>query len=125
MGVKKIYTSFVASYSPNTNNNLALGIGLGSILPISKFTYLNPEVLTQSEFISDEYNQLYSIALNTGFRIADKIHLSIGPSLVWNNVSKKENLSKEFFSFKKWEVNERNNLFLGAMFAINYVFTDF
>lgn len=125
MGVKKLYTSFVASYSPNTNEYLAVGIGFGSILPISKYIYLNPEVLTQNEIINDEGNQLYSIVLNTGFCISSKIHLSLGPSLVWNNAAKNENLYKEFFSIKKWEMNERNNLLFGARISIKYVFTDF
>lgn len=125
IGVKKLYSSFIASYNPNINEHWALGMGIGSILPLNKSFYLNPELLTQNQVITNEDNLLFSCALNVGYSISSKIHISIGSSLVWNNVEQNKNLYKEFLSLKKWEINEHNNLLLGARIGIKYVFTDF
>jgi len=48
VGMKPLYTSFVLSYSHELPLNMATGIGVGSILPLSESLYFNPEILTQN-----------------------------------------------------------------------------
>ncbi len=124
VGVKPLYTSFVASYSPELTHNLAVGLGVGSILPLTESFYFNPEILTQNKVVS-ENGFLHSLALNVGYCLTDKLHLSLGPSLVWNHAVNSSDLINENYAIKKWELDDRNTLLIGARIGIRYVFTDF
>lgn len=124
IGVKPLYTSFVVSYDRHLPHKLATGIGIGSILPLSESLYLNPELLSQNKLVS-ENTFLYSLGLNVGYCLSEKLHLSLGPSLVWNHARNTNDLFHENVAIRKWAIDDHTNLFLGVRIGIRYVFTDF
>lgn len=122
IGVKGFYTSFIASYNPNLDRNFALGFGIGSIIPLNKTIYFNPEIQSQNSIISED-QMILSLATNFGFCVSPKFHLSVGPSVVWNYTNE-NNLNKPFFSIFKNEINKSNNLIVGLRLAMRYNFID-
>jgi hypothetical protein len=123
MGVKKLYTNYTFSYNSNLEGKLTYGIGLGSILSLDRNIYFNPEVMMQNKLL--EGNPiLYSLGLHTGYRIYKKIHANCGPSIVWFNARQKEDIFNEFYSLKKWIIDEQNILLVGFRVGVRYALTD-
>ena len=123
IGVKKLYSSFIASYNPDWGNTFAAGIGLGSIMPVSKSLYFNPELSSQSAIIKND-QQIFCLTTGLGFYIKPKIQFTIGPSVVWNYAQYPDDLNKPFFSIYKDQINENNNLIIGLRMALRYNLTD-
>jgi hypothetical protein len=123
IGVKKLYTSFIASYNPDWGNTFAVGLGLGSIMPFNKSLYFSPELSSQSAIIKND-QQIFGLTANLGYCINSKVHFTIGPSVVWNYAQYSDDLNKPFFSIFKNEINENNNLIIGLRVALKYNLTD-
>jgi hypothetical protein len=123
IGVKKLYSSFTASYNPDWGNTFAAGIGLGSIMPLNKSLYFNPELSSQSAIIKND-QQIFCLTTSLGYYIKPKIQFTIGPSVVWNYAQYPEDLTKPFFSIYKNEINENNNLIIGLRAALRYNLTE-
>ena len=118
-GLKNFYTSLVASYSPSSTNPFAFGVGLGSILPITKIVSFNPELLSQTTF-ADSWNQIYSIHLNFNYNLTNRFSIVAGPTLVWNNMNDVSEFHKQTFAIYKTELNFRNQLLVGLNVALRY-----
>jgi hypothetical protein len=123
IGVKKLYSTFTASYNPDWRNTFAAGIGLGSILPVNKSLYFNPELSSQSAIIKND-QQIFCLTTGLGFYIKPKTQFTIGPSVVWNYAQYPDDLNKSFFSIYKDQINENNNLIIGLRVSLRYNLTD-
>jgi hypothetical protein len=123
IGVKKLYSSFTASYNPNWGKNFAVGLGLGSILPLNESIYFSPELLSQSTIINNN-QQIFSLTTNLGYCINPRVQFTIGPSVVWNYAGNPDDLNKPFFSIYRNEINGNNNLIIGLRVALKYNLTD-
>lgn len=123
IGVKKLYSSFTASYNPDWGNAFAAGIGMGSIIPINNSLYFNPELSSQSAIIKND-QQIFCLTTSLGFYVKPKIQFTIGPSVVWNYAQYHDDLNIPFFSIYKNEINETNNLIIGLRVALRYNVTD-
>jgi hypothetical protein len=123
IGVKKLYSSFTASYNPDWGNTFAAGIGLGSIMTINKSLYFNPELSSQSAIIKND-QQIFCLTTGLGFYIKPKTQFTIGPSVVWNYAQYPDDLNKPFFSIYKNQINENNNLIIGLRVSLRYNLTD-
>jgi len=118
-GLKNFYTSLVASYSPSSTNPFAFGVGLGSIIPITKILSFNPELLSQTTF-SNSWNQINSIHLNLNYNLTDRFSFAAGPTLVWNNLNNETDFHKPFFAFCQTELNSSNRLLVGLNVGLRY-----
>ena len=82
IGVKNLYTSFNYSVLLNQESVSSYGLGLGSIIPLSKSFYLNPEFAfqnTASNFLSFQSRSVFNFSL--GYDVTDNLHISAGPSI--------------------------------------------
>lgn len=123
IGIEKLYTSFIASFNGNDKNGFAIGLGLGSNLPLGNSSYLNPEIWSQSAIFNNS-SQWYSMALNYGYCITPGIHLSLGPSVLWYYMEHGDHFKRPFMALYRHEVNENNKIIVGARVALKYVFTE-
>jgi hypothetical protein len=123
IGIKKLYTSFIASYNGKGKDGFAIGLGLGTILPFANSTYLNPEIWSQSAIFNNS-SQLFSMALNYSYRITPTIHLSLGPSVLWYYRESGDHFEKPFMALYGHEVIENNKIIVGARISLKYVFAE-
>jgi hypothetical protein len=123
IGVKKLYSSFTASYNSDWGNIFAAGIGLGSIMPFNKSLYFNPELSSQSAIIKND-QQIFYLTTSLGYYIKPKIQFTIGPSVVWNYAQYPDDLNKPFFSIYTYDIDNSNKLILGLRAALRYNLTD-
>jgi len=93
-GIDKLYTSIVVSYNQNYENtwdNFALGVGIGSILPIGKIFYFNPELTSISPFISNFSYESFVPYFGVNFK---KFSVAAGPVITWVRRNNKNNVDE-------------------------------
>jgi len=110
IGIEKLYTSIVVSYNQtdeNTWNNFASGMGIGSILPIGKIFYFNPEITVLSPINSSINYQSFIpyFGVNIG-----KLSIAAGPSVTWANFDNISEQQKE--NAKKYNIKFDDNVTL-------------
>lgn len=120
-GLKRFYTSIVASYSPVSNQHFALGMGIGTILPLGNKLSFNPEILSQTVLFSS-WNQIYSLNLNLAYALSSKLSITAGPSFVWNHLNSGTDFQGPFFSIYNTKPDSENNLLIGLKAALIYQF---
>jgi len=85
IGVEKLYTSFFVGYNSFEEldpEDLAFGLGLGSIFPITDAFFFNPELNALTAFSWGKGNgQVYSIVPLFGFRLGKHFSVAAGPSI--------------------------------------------
>ncbi|MBN2777547.1 MAG: hypothetical protein JXR36_07885 [Bacteroidales bacterium] len=82
IGIKNLYTSFNYSVLLNQESISSYGFGVGSILPLSKKFFLNPELSfqnTASDFLSFQSRTVFNFSL--GYDVTDNLHISLGPAI--------------------------------------------
>jgi len=146
LGVEKFYNNIFISYNQNDEfkwGNFAQGLGFGSILPIGKIFFFNPELnfYTQSQSKRDDENRnvfvIYS-TLSTAFGVKLGKHFSIsaGPSLTLVNAFKvkrqrssgfekstdEEIMPDPLFSLFTHDINEYNRIVIGARAFARLIF---
>jgi hypothetical protein len=121
IGVSGLYTSFNISYDPSNAQNIALGAGLGSLIPVGKKVIINPEFISQTLFLSN-FQQMNSFAAMVGYKFNNHFTLMVGPSVVLQYGSHTKPLIEPFFSFSKTPVFSNGNLYTGARLALRYKF---
>jgi hypothetical protein len=121
IGVSKLYSTLNLSYNPSNEKSVAIGAGLGSVLPMGNKFCFNPEFVSQS-LIFDGFQQTTTFAANFGYRITPKITALAGPSLVWQYGNTFDRLNKPFFSFLNQQVGSWGNLITGARLSVRYQF---
>jgi len=120
IGIPELYTSFVISYNPKDEKNVAIGAGLGSIIPLGKRLCFNPEFTSQTLFFN-EFQQYTNASANIGYKLNNHVMISAGPSLTYQYNYNKNSLNEPLFSFS--ESNWRNGTFItGARVAVRYKF---
>jgi hypothetical protein len=120
-GIKALYTSLMVSWNPNYGEHYALGLGIGSIIPISRSVYFNPEVTVQGTY--PDYHEIYGLTTQLGFALNRRLHLSFGPSLVWLNRESQEYYYDPLFYFYEYRVNDKNKIVMGARISMKYNFS--
>jgi hypothetical protein len=87
-GSKSLYTSanLSCNYKNNINNAIngpVFGFGFGSIIPISKSFFINPDFSLQDKFLKGKQGYL-SIVTKLSYAITNKIDISAGPAFVFS-----------------------------------------
>jgi len=131
LGLERFYTIFAASYEDAGDyswKNIAVGLGIGSIVPLlGSFLYLNPELTHYYPLSPDASYNYNTFALHLGVAIW-KFSLAIGPTLTWVHspgwFSDKEPLGEttQFFNFSETGIDPYNRLIVGAKIALRFTF---
>jgi hypothetical protein len=123
IGVKKFYTSFIGSFNPDFKDQFAVGAVFGSMLPITKSLYFNPEAMSQVTFKKDPFH-IVSLSPQLCYSVSDKWSVVAGPSVTWMNKSHKstEEFNKPSFSLYENKIDAQNRIHVGAKVAVRFAF---
>ena len=120
IGVSKLYTSFVVSYNPAKTKEVAMGVGLGTTLPIGRKLCFNPEYISQTLFFN-HFQQISSFTANVGLNLNDHLTVLAGPSLVWQFNDNNNQLNEPFFAFVQRQF-DRGTFISGGRLSLRYKF---
>lgn len=128
-GIDRFYTSVIFSYNQtyeNTWDNFASGFGIGSIFPIGKIFYINPELSSLLPNNNDKtFFNYESFVPYFGVNIG-KLSIAAGPTIIWvrsYNIDKSNQkpeykvLPKPNYSLYYHEINDNNSLSIGLRAA--------
>lgn len=124
IGVKPLYTAFGFGYNDGFKHEFSAGIGLGSIVTLSKHWYFNPEAMF---YESVEEDQQHFLVMNgmLGYEFKH-IAIAVGPTISWTRLEDGElmenQLNKPQFSLYNHELDDRNRIHVGAKAGISFIF---
>jgi len=134
LGVDKFYTTLFASYNfaeGFDRKNIVTGMGMGSIIPVGKWFFFNPEL---NGFYTPIYvnvnektvtnSSLWSLVPMFGFKPAKHFSIAAGPSVSWvfNWPSNDSTRLKPLFSIYSHEFNENHSVVIGVRTAARFQF---
>ena len=124
MGVPRFYSFLQGSYYHNYTDPFAFGFGFGSLIPLGRNFYFNPEFGNISPLVSFD-NNVTTLVTNLRYSISPRLQLATGLSAVWLNYQRDQNMfDPPFFSWLNHEINARNRILGGVRIAVSYNFTD-
>jgi len=123
IGVPILYTFFQGSYNPDFEHQFASGAGLGSLIPLGKRFYFNPEISTLNTISRDNNLQIQSFVGNIRCQITPQLSIAAGTSVIHSYYYDGRNSSyKPVYSIVNHEINNKNRLFVGARAALTVNF---
>ncbi len=125
IGVPYFYSFIQGSYHYQYNKPFALGAGFGSLIPIAKRFYFNPEIGTISS-INNNSKMTTTLAANIRYSISSRFQVAAGLSAVWlNDMTKNEDnlYDPPFFALVNQKIDANNRILLGARVAVSFNFT--
>ena len=124
IGVPKFYTGFVLAHAIHTPY-FGAGVMAGTLIPVSKCFFMNPELKTMSNFSSNNLyfaSTVYGFLLGFGFKPVRQFEIFLSPSISWER-----KYTNRFNSFEPWfalnkKLDSLNNLVGGLSLALRYSF---
>jgi len=122
IGVPKLYTIIQGSFNNRFVNQFAVGYGLGSLVPLSKKIYLNPEISSMQPVSKDNQTQISSFVVNLRYQIAPHLQIAAGPSFSHVYSDNDSYSYKPKYYLINHEINHKNQLVLGFRAALSVSF---
>ena len=122
IGVPLLYTFFHGSYNANFEKQYALGYGMGSLLPLSKKFYFNPEIGSMHPVSKEYQTQIQSFAGNFLYKLSPHLQLAAGPSVAHVFSDNDEYTYKPVFHILDHRIDSKNRLVIGFRAAISVNF---
>lgn len=122
IGVPKLYSFVRGSYNADFEKRFAIGYGLGSLLPVSKKFYFNPELISTQTISKDNQMQLQSFVGNIRYKLSPNLQIAAGPSVTHVYMDKSEYSYKPMYAIVNHQINPKNRLVVGAGVAISVNF---
>jgi hypothetical protein len=120
IGVERLYTSFSVSYNPfddGIRDQIVWGVGFGSIIPIGKKFFFNPEITTHYA-ITESFQSYLRVVPSFGYTITSNLSIVAGPSMVWTYVNNDKGVEIPFYRITEHSINDKNKLIAGARMAL-------
>ena len=124
LGVEIFYTTIFAAYNSVTEFDaeyFAIGLGFGTIIPITGSFFFNPELNSMSAFMNGGNRQFLSFVPYVGFNISQRLSIAIAPSVTWVR-TETDSLPSPSFSMMEHSINESNSIVVGARAALRFRF---
>ena len=124
-GVEKFYTTIFLAYNPSRNfawSDFATGLGIGSIIPIKNSFFFNPELNFLTSVSKNTDKQLTSFIPYFGYNFNKSFSITAGLSVTWNHNYDNDDLLKPVFKIADFEINDKNNIVVGARVGVRYRF---
>jgi len=133
LGVDKFYTAIYSSYNFTEGfyrENIVSGWGMGSIIPIGKKFFFNPEFNNFNQTFVEEdttsNGNLCSIVPSFGFQPIKQLSITVGPAVSWvynwNDSSREGARLKPLFSIYTHEFNDNHSMVIGLRATARYLF---
>ena len=122
IGVPLLYTFFHGSYNANFEKQYALGYGMGSLLPLSKKLYFNPEIGSMYPVSKEPQTQIQSFVGNFRYKLTPHLQLAAGPSVAHVFSDNDEYTYKPVFHILDHRFDSKNRLVIGFRAAISVNF---
>lgn len=128
VGVKSLYTLIQLSYNPEFKNQFGSGLGLGSIIPITRYINFNPELMNTRVITKRNIN---FTQLNPALQFGStKWAFNIGPTITWTNIERNSNNAEVILlptykpsqSFYYEKLDAKNALHIGAKAGLVFNF---
>jgi hypothetical protein len=120
IGTEKFYNSLSLSYDPGITETRAafgFGYGIGSIVPVAKDFFFNPEI---NGTVTFEFKQNFvSLTPLAGFKLGSRFSIVAGPSLTYMYVQEDSDNAGPLFTIGK-ELSEGHSLLLGARAGLRF-----
>ncbi len=122
-GLEHFYTSVIFAFNPGASHDaVAVGGGVGSLVPLGHGPWVfNPEANFLST-LKEKSNSIVSFYPNFGYNISEKFSILAAPTLSWQFAQSGEELFGPFCSLKTFDIDSRNELYLGVRVALRYRF---
>jgi hypothetical protein len=122
IGISRFYSYIQGGYNPNFEKNFALGGGFGTLCPVGKKFYFNPEIENLNSLGKNANQQMLSLVGNFRYELFSAVQIAVGPSVVWMHSSKGEDLYKPVYSIVNQKIDNNNRLLIGARAALSVNF---
>jgi len=131
IGVDRFYSTLFVSYNQTNEaswDNFAIGFGIGSLLPIGKLFFFNPEYIALSSPIVDDlslgfYNSgnrnLQTLVTYFGVNLG-KLSFTLGPSVTFIQIAENASQPEPLFSLYSYDFDQRNRIVIGARAAVRW-----
>jgi len=124
-GVDKFYTSVYLSYD-STNDwlreNIASGVGMGSIVHIAGPFFFNPEFIYMSSPLYNNNWLLLSFVPSIGLKLGKHFSFSAGPSASWMYAFRGDTLPEPLFRMYEYSFSDRSILVAGLRASVRFLF---
>lgn len=124
IGVERFYTTISLAYNPfgnSTSERFATGLGIGTIIPINDSFFFNPEMTGLTSWGRD-HKQLTSFVPYFGYNLNERFSITAAPSVTWSSSSRNGDLLEPMVSIANFDIDNRNEIVIGARVAIRYRF---
>jgi len=129
-GLPQFYTYTKLSHNSTLRNVFAIGMGAGSLIPMGKNFYFNPEIEMLNSLSFENFERdIHTYSLVAGFRysLTNWLSVSVAPALDLVNNSEVigsyiVDWYRPFYSLKKMEVNDNWYFLLGARAGVSVNF---
>jgi len=119
IGIPHLYTYIQGGYNPDSEKTFAWGAGFGSLCPIGKKLFFNPEIGSLNPIGKNVQQQMLSLVGNFRYELFPAVQIAVGPSLVWMSFSKGEDLYSPNYSLATHTIDNHNRLLVGLRAALS------
>ena len=116
LGVESFYGIIYVGYDPTGDDfrrDFVTGFGFGSLIPLGRTFFLNPELLSANGFASGNGPYLTSFATLLGLNLGRNLAFVAGPSLSWQRTEAGKGV-KPLLGGTIARIDDRNSLSVGA-----------
>jgi len=124
LGVERFYTTIFVAYNFITEfdaEHFAIGLGFGTIIPITGSFFFTPELNNMSAFMNGGNRQFLSFVPYVAFNISQRLSIAIAPSVTWAR-TEGNYLPSPSFSMMEHTIDESNSIVVGARAALRFRF---
>lgn len=122
IGIPQLYSIFQGSFNYNFNKPFAIGYGFGSLLPLSKRLYFNPEISRTQPVSKDNQVQISTFVGNFRFKLSPHLSIAAGPSVIHAYINDEYASYKPVYSIVDHPLNSKNRLLVSARAALSVNF---
>jgi hypothetical protein len=124
-GIEKFYTTVFLAYQPagkSSKDVYASGFGFGTIIPLRKSFFFNPEIHSFSTIEKKNNRQLTSIVPLFGYHLSRNLSITAGPTVTWSNSEGDGVILKPVFNIASFGIDKNNSIFVGARTGVRVRF---
>ncbi|MDR2313139.1 MAG: hypothetical protein LBE02_01230 [Spirochaetaceae bacterium] len=120
IGTEKFYSSFIFSFYPDFKDlEIAFGFGAGSIIPVTRYFFINPEINNVTPLTLEQ--NFLSFTPLAGFNLGSHISIVAGPSLAYIYTIDDGDIRNPLFTIGK-KFNDEHSLLLGVKAGVRIRF---